>query len=97
MNWTDRGTPPVVTFAVNDATGVVAPAAAGRSASPAARRRKSHAVVCFILVIQAFGGNRPGLREGSGYFPGPVIAPDAPPEYILSVHGRGAIIVRAGD
>jgi len=65
MNFTENGTVvPAVIFEVNDATGAVAPATAGRKISPTAKIRRSHTVDCCMLVIQALVGNRPGERVG---------------------------------
>ena len=96
MNCTEWGTAvPLVEFAVNDAIGAVAPATAGRKVSPAARIRKSHTVSCFMLVIQALGGNRPGERVD--WYVGPVMIPDETHGYLLSVHRGSDIMTPSGE
>ena len=51
MNCTDKGIPPLVEFAVNDASGVVAPALPVRSKSPTARKSTNHTSGRFMVVI----------------------------------------------
>jgi len=49
MNCTDNGADPLVIFAVNEAAGVVAPAAAVRNTSEAARVIRNHRVLRFMV------------------------------------------------
>jgi hypothetical protein len=80
MKSTEWGMPPVVLFAVNDATGADAPATAVKNDIPTVRKRNSH-TVCFIMrVIREISGDRPGER-GYGYS-GPVMIPDTALHYI---------------